>query len=249
MFHRRLLLFALACSLVAGDLVQVSLDDASANITYTGGWDTVSPDNPCTSCALRPDASQIYNQTWHDGQAQATGDRTITIEFNGVQIEPMFVLFDSIDSVTDLRFTLDGVDQSTDFQFPTSPTTGGSYGDAHFFYNMTVFTSPLISDGVHELVIVAQVNRTLTKTNMLFDRAIVMQQQPDAVDTTLTEFSTSVVQTTITDTVTVSTSSTSLSPSMSGTVGSDHNDAIKHTDLCLRGFFTALFSIVLYMIL
>lgn len=82
MFNRQLLLCALTCSLVVGQ-VEVSLDDNSPNITYTGAWHAISASQPCTSCALNPDASKIYLQTWHDGQAQVTGDRSITIKFSG----------------------------------------------------------------------------------------------------------------------------------------------------------------------
>ena len=50
----------------------------------------------CTDCSVRPDASQIYRETWHDTTHRPGGvPYTITLTFNGEPLESWFFEFES----------------------------------------------------------------------------------------------------------------------------------------------------------
>ncbi|KAF7297214.1 hypothetical protein MIND_00954500 [Mycena indigotica] len=52
---------------VNGALTNSTIDDTSSQFTFTGSWTATSASNPCNFCASKPDASQTFQQSWHDG--------------------------------------------------------------------------------------------------------------------------------------------------------------------------------------
>ncbi|KAJ6595795.1 hypothetical protein DFH09DRAFT_1357686 [Mycena vulgaris] len=49
-------------------LTNLTIDDTNSTYwTFAGSWHAVTPSAPCDGCLNQPDASQVYNSTWHDG--------------------------------------------------------------------------------------------------------------------------------------------------------------------------------------
>ncbi|KAJ7605918.1 hypothetical protein FB45DRAFT_1063053 [Roridomyces roridus] len=50
-------------------LINLTIDDTnSSHWTFIGpDWNAVTPEAPCTKCALTPNPALVYNTTWHDG--------------------------------------------------------------------------------------------------------------------------------------------------------------------------------------
>ncbi|KAJ6595799.1 hypothetical protein DFH09DRAFT_1024671 [Mycena vulgaris] len=49
-------------------LTNLTIDDTNSTFwNFAGSWHAVTPSAPCDGCLDQPDASQVYNSTWHDG--------------------------------------------------------------------------------------------------------------------------------------------------------------------------------------
>jgi len=82
-------IFVWDLAFVCARSVNITIDDTygdpvtGAQFTYAGGWN-VGP--TCTSCTARPDPSQVYNGTWHDGTffpSEENAPLSATVSFTG----------------------------------------------------------------------------------------------------------------------------------------------------------------------
>ncbi|KAJ7605919.1 hypothetical protein FB45DRAFT_766288 [Roridomyces roridus] len=67
------------CGQVSASLTNLTIDDTDGTYwNFEGSWNAISPEAPCTSCTDKPDASQPFNGTWHQG-----GRRSGIFSFRG----------------------------------------------------------------------------------------------------------------------------------------------------------------------
>lgn len=152
------LAFLFLCShLVTAILVNVTVDDDGQDpmtgslIQYgpPGAW---SFGQNCTKCLAKPDPSQIYNGTWHDGTylpnssnpSDVSGVLTATFQFSGTALYVYCILVyagSSIAFPSDMAFTLDGHDVGIYLQPPS--------GTATYEYNVPVYVNTSIPNGLH----------------------------------------------------------------------------------------------------
>jgi hypothetical protein len=71
---------------VNGAITNTTVDDTSSAFTFTGSWTAVSASNPCAGCASKPDASQTFDASWHDGNYRTGASETTggSFTFTGV---------------------------------------------------------------------------------------------------------------------------------------------------------------------
>ena len=79
----KLLLFFLLLSPYAnGAITSTKIDDTDASFSFPPDWNAITPSSPCGGCSTQPDnISQIFEQTWHDGNYMAGDDQTTTGSF------------------------------------------------------------------------------------------------------------------------------------------------------------------------
>ncbi|KAJ6502206.1 hypothetical protein C8R45DRAFT_975754, partial [Mycena sanguinolenta] len=113
-------------------LTNTTFDDSSSSFTFSGAWTTITPSNPCGGCATKPDPSQIYEGSWHDGNYRngASSLTTGSFTFQGSAVYIFGIDQDS--SEADIVFTLGNIQKTHHF-------TGTGSGSDQFAYNSLFF--------------------------------------------------------------------------------------------------------------
>ncbi|KAJ7221047.1 hypothetical protein B0H12DRAFT_1152005 [Mycena haematopus] len=156
-----LILAAQAC----GAIINTTFDDSSSSFTFTqGAWNTITPSSPCTICSSKPDPSQIYESTWHDGNIRdgAPVGTSGSFTFKGSAVYIFGIDQTSIQA--DIAFTLGSIQQVHHYT-----------GTVQFVYNALFFSATgLPSDQTQTVEWVLNVaDTTITVQAALFDYAIV----------------------------------------------------------------------------
>ncbi|KAJ7219592.1 hypothetical protein GGX14DRAFT_436845 [Mycena pura] len=159
-----LLVFAL---LVNSTVTNTTIDDSSSNFTFTGSWNTITPDEPCPGCSSQPDPSQVYGGTWHDGNIFSPTSGSFTFKGSAVY---MFGI-DQVTTQPDIAFTLGTIQSVHHYE-----------GTEQFVYNALFFSATgLASDDTHTLDWVFNIADTGVEVQAaLFDYAIVTSGDIDA---------------------------------------------------------------------
>ncbi|KAF9069280.1 hypothetical protein BDP27DRAFT_729740 [Rhodocollybia butyracea] len=116
---------------------QTTIDDAQSAFSFASAWNVITPSDPCSGCAFKPDASQILDGTWHEGSvAGSTG----SLAFDGTGVS-LFGVVNGAETCA-MTFVLDGTTSSLDLSaIPPSVKT----------YNYQYFAQGGLSSGSHTL--------------------------------------------------------------------------------------------------
>ncbi|KAF7369336.1 hypothetical protein MVEN_00261900 [Mycena venus] len=159
-------------SAVNGAITNTTIDDAdSSHFTFTGGWTAVSPSSPCDFCSSKPDASQTFGGTWHDGNYRTGASETTTGSFTFTGSAVYIFGIDQAQSQPDIAFTL-GSTQSVHHYT----------GTEQFVYNALFFSATgLAADQQHTVNWIFNIDQTtgVGVQAALFDYAIVTSGTED----------------------------------------------------------------------
>ncbi|KAJ7677686.1 hypothetical protein DFH06DRAFT_558758 [Mycena polygramma] len=134
-----LLLLLLCTPSVQGAITNTTVDDADSAFTFTGSWTAVSASNPCNFCSSKPDASQTFDGTWHDGNYRTGASETTGGSFTFTGSAVYIFGIDQAKSQPDIAFTL-GSTQSVHHYT----------GTEQFVYNALFFSATgLAADQTH----------------------------------------------------------------------------------------------------
>ncbi|KAJ7064849.1 hypothetical protein C8F01DRAFT_1128448 [Mycena amicta] len=104
-------------------LVNVTVDDTNATAwTWTGSWNAITQQNPCTVCFAQPDGSRTHNYSWHDGSL-LSGSFT----FQGVAV---YIYGIDVPNPANITFSMSSPPVSA---FHYKDTGGGYIYDSLFF--------------------------------------------------------------------------------------------------------------------
>ncbi|KAF7363736.1 hypothetical protein MSAN_01031400 [Mycena sanguinolenta] len=169
------LLYAFSAS---GGLTNTTYDDSDSSFTFSGAWTAITPSDPCSSCATKPDTSQIHGGTWHDGNYRdgASSFTTGTFTFQGSAVYIFGIDQDS--SEADIVFTLGDIQKTHHY-------TGTGSGSNQFAYNALFFSATgLPSDQTQTVSWVFSLDPTEVAAGKgeqigLFDYAVVTTGEED----------------------------------------------------------------------
>ncbi|KIY49192.1 hypothetical protein FISHEDRAFT_72540 [Fistulina hepatica ATCC 64428] len=206
--------------LVRATSVNATIDDASSAFTYTpsGGWNT---GGDCSGCTADPDASDMYDGTWHDStfnEDSGSNDypnvtMNATVSFTGTAVYVYVALALSSSDPTgnsDMTFYIDGAQAGTFYK--AAPGTSG------YEYKQCVFGVESLSSGTHTLLIQnGHVNGI--KALILLDYVVYSYDDEESTSTTSTASSSTstavaVVQSTTSTEVVIITSAGTTSTSL-----------------------------------
>ncbi|EJD01916.1 uncharacterized protein FOMMEDRAFT_147086 [Fomitiporia mediterranea MF3/22] len=173
-FHLSFVLFLplLATLLPSAAARNITVDDTYGD-EVTGAKPVYSPAdvwNPgpgCSTCAIKPDATQAYNGTWHDSTRPPNAPAyTIEIGFSGYAVSAYFILANNmpapIVTTTTMSFSIDGNNVGS---FDHEP---GATSDLQ--YNVLGFTKDGLSDSPHRLLITSEAAGK--QSLVIFDRIV-----------------------------------------------------------------------------
>ncbi|KAI0354715.1 hypothetical protein OH77DRAFT_483637 [Trametes cingulata] len=142
---------ALAIAVIGAACRDFTVDDNDPAISYSPSnqW---SQGSQCSGCRIHPDPAQTFEGTWHDSTYDPSVDtdlRTITFSFTGISVKVFNILPPIVPgaptSNVDLTFELDGSPLDT---FTYTPSE-----DSQFAYNQVVFSSGILANDSHTLVV------------------------------------------------------------------------------------------------
>ncbi|KAJ6527909.1 hypothetical protein DFH09DRAFT_162653 [Mycena vulgaris] len=207
------LLVLLFAPSVNGAVTNTTVDDTSSAFTFTGSWTAVSASNPCAGCSSKPDASQTFGASWHDGNYRTGAPETTGGSFTFTGSAVYIFGIDQANSQPDVAFTLGNIQSVHHYT-----------GTERFAYNALFFSATgLAADQTHIVNWIFNIDSStgVGVQAALFDYAIVTSgnadvkpTSPETTSTTApitTTITTANKQQTVTFTQTVSTSSTTTS--------------------------------------
>nr|GAT53599.1 predicted protein [Mycena chlorophos] len=195
-------------------------DSVSGAVPVYAPINQFSQNSGCSGCIYHPDASDAFDQTWHDSSQIDSTPSTVTFSFTGTSVTIYCILVNQQSSATSigptsLVLSIDGASAGT---YQHSPD-----GSEAFTYNVPVFNVPGLSNTEHSVVL----STNAVDSILLFDYA--SYEFDDGTSTTTTS---SAVTETQTDTVVTTTtaqgsagSSSGSSASTTGTAGSHSSSA------------------------
>ncbi|KAJ7176902.1 hypothetical protein C8R46DRAFT_1077661 [Mycena filopes] len=133
------LLLLLCAPSANGAVTNTTFDDTSSAFTFTGSWTATSAANPCAGCSSKPDASQTFGGTWHDGNYRTGAPETTggSFTFTGSAVHIFGI--DQAKSQPDIAFTLGNVQSTHHYT-----------GTERFVYNALFFSATgLAADQTH----------------------------------------------------------------------------------------------------
>lgn len=82
----RLQLWMLHPALALANSVNITYDDSNSSFFHwTGDWNIITPQTPCTKCFEQPIAVDTFNSTWHDGGPEFNSSGIgSSVVFNGL---------------------------------------------------------------------------------------------------------------------------------------------------------------------
>ncbi|KAJ6564452.1 hypothetical protein B0H19DRAFT_78689 [Mycena capillaripes] len=165
-----------------GAITNTTVDDTSSAFTFTGSWTAVSASNPCAGCSSKPDASQTFGGSWHDGNYRTGAPETTGGSFTFTGSAVYIFGIDQAKSQPDIAFTL-GSTQSVHHYT----------GTERFVYNALFFSATgLAADQTHTVNWIFNIDPStgVGVQAALFDYAIVTSGTedvaPDPPSTTTT---------------------------------------------------------------
>ncbi|KAJ7096828.1 hypothetical protein C8R44DRAFT_889431 [Mycena epipterygia] len=160
-----LLLTLVMLSPVHAALTNITIDDSdSSHFTWIEGdlpgetppWAAITPSTPCMSCSARPQSTNIFNQTWHDGRNNSAGSFT----FQGSAV---YIYGIDLANPANISFTMD--DGTSAFHYYS--------GSAPFVFKSLFFSASNLPSGVnHTVSWVLHATQTNGITG-LFDYAVI----------------------------------------------------------------------------
>ncbi|KAJ7301822.1 hypothetical protein DFH08DRAFT_95957 [Mycena albidolilacea] len=173
LLHIFAVLLLLICAPSAnGAITNTTVDDTSSAFTFTGSWTAVSASNPCDFCSSKPDVSQTFGASWHDGNYRTGASETTGGSFTFTGSAVYIFGIDQAQSQPDVVFTL-GSTQSTHH----------STGTERFAYNALFFSATgLPADQTHTVNWIFNIDQStgVGVQAALFDYAIVTSGTADA---------------------------------------------------------------------
>ncbi|KAF7289174.1 hypothetical protein MIND_01378500 [Mycena indigotica] len=167
MWRLPLLLLRLGFPLITAALTNITIDDG--NLDYFSWfedpaispaplhpWAASSPGNRCDYCSAQPPATDIFNQTWHDGSNNSAGSLT----FQGSAV---YIYGIDLANPANVSFSFDG--QPAGFHLYTG-------AEGFVFKSLFFSRSGLSSSGNHTVEWVLRTSKT-NGTTALFDYAMI----------------------------------------------------------------------------
>ncbi|KAJ7232175.1 hypothetical protein B0H12DRAFT_202723 [Mycena haematopus] len=113
----------------------------------SGVWNAVVNSN-CTICFVRPDATQAFDNTWHDATLHDESDPpSVTLQFTGTAIYLFGIVPNTVPSastIVDLTFFLDGASAGSYTHTPDTSTT--------ILYSVPLLSLSGLSNKTHTLL-------------------------------------------------------------------------------------------------
>ncbi|KAJ7757258.1 hypothetical protein DFH07DRAFT_461284 [Mycena maculata] len=205
-----LFLLLLCAPSTNGAVTNTTVDDTDSAFTFTGAWTAVSPADPCAGCSSKPDPTQTFNQTWHDGNYRTGAPTTTTGSFAFTGSAVYIFGIDQAESQPDIAFTLGSIQAVHHYT-----------GTEQFAYNALFFSATgLAADETHTVNWIYNIDPStgVGVQEALFDYAIVTSgtedvATPAAVNPTTTAGTSTTAAQTQTSGTRTSSSSTSSSVS------------------------------------
>ncbi|KAJ7058103.1 hypothetical protein C8F01DRAFT_307431 [Mycena amicta] len=194
-----------------GAVSNSTFDDTSSKFTFTGSWTPTSASNPCNFCSSKPDPSQTFNSTWHDGNYRQGASQTTGGSFTFTGSAVYIFGIDQDNTQPDIVFTLG-----------SSSSTHHYTGDERFVYNALFFSATgLDPDATHTVNWIFNINPTsgVGVQAAMFDYAMVTSGSNDIVQPEVTS------PNVISSATTTSTTSQSTTESVVTTKGSTSSTA------------------------
>ncbi|KAJ6626178.1 hypothetical protein B0H10DRAFT_547596 [Mycena sp. CBHHK59/15] len=167
------LLLVLLCAPSAnGAITNTTIDDTNSAFTFSGSWTAVSPSDPCAGCSSKPDASQTFGETWHDGNYRTGASETTTGSFTFTGSAVYIFGIDQANSQPDIAFTLGSTQAVHHYT-----------GTERFAYNALFFhATGLAADQTHTVNWIFNIDPStgVGVQAALFDYAIVTSGTNDA---------------------------------------------------------------------
>ncbi|KAJ7256183.1 hypothetical protein B0H12DRAFT_519027 [Mycena haematopus] len=187
------LLLLLCAPSANGAITNTTVDDTNSAFTFTGSWTAVSASNPCGGCSSKPDPSQTFDSTWHDGNYRTGASETTGGSFTFTGSAVYIFGIDQAQSQPDIAFTLGSTKSVHHYT-----------GTAQFAYNALFFSATgLAADQTHTVNWIFNIDPTtgVGVQEALFDYAIVtsgtndVAPNPQSSTTTTTTTQTQNIQT------------------------------------------------------
>ncbi|KAF8151844.1 hypothetical protein K438DRAFT_382428 [Mycena galopus ATCC 62051] len=100
------LLFLLCAPSANGAITNTTVDDTDPSFQFDGAWTSVSASNPCGGCSSKPDPTQTFGETWHDGNYRTGASETTGGSFTFTGSAVYIFGIDQAQSQPDIAFTL-----------------------------------------------------------------------------------------------------------------------------------------------
>lgn len=157
----------LALAATAATASSVRIDDADPRWTFPLGWGAFTKTNPCTACAVKPDADRVSGGTWHD----SSGDVSATLNVDAATAISVYTVCPG--PLTgggfyhlNVSFELDNAPAGEYIEKPT--------GCASTQYNYQIFSRTGLTLGPHKLVITNRLPSPEEQTSdLIIDYAII----------------------------------------------------------------------------
>ncbi|KAJ7100891.1 hypothetical protein B0H15DRAFT_463857 [Mycena belliarum] len=158
---------------VRSAVTNTTFDDTSSAFTFDGSWTATSASNPCGGCSSKPDASQAFGATWHDGNIRTDAPRGTSGSFTFTGSAVYIYGIDQAVSQPNIAFSLGDV---SSVHYYT--------GNERFVYNALFFSATGLAAGeTHTVSWVFNVNPStgVGLQSALFDYAVVTSGSADVV--------------------------------------------------------------------
>ncbi|KAF7349822.1 hypothetical protein MVEN_01282500 [Mycena venus] len=148
-------------------------------------WNAVVHNN-CTVCAVKPDPTQAFNQTWHDVSVPAGTTYSVILNFTGTAIYFFGIVPNAAPTgairLVNLTFTLDGTFAGAYTHFPDN--------SGQILYSVPMLSKDGLSNNPHTLVAQAQ-----SSSLLLFDYAMYTFETGSGITGSVLAITTSVAPT------------------------------------------------------
>ncbi|KAJ7437465.1 hypothetical protein B0H11DRAFT_626052 [Mycena galericulata] len=189
-----------------GAVTNTTVDDTDSAFTFTGSWTAVSASDPCSFCSSKPDPTQTFDQTWHDGNYRTGASETTTGSFTFTGSAVYIYGIDQAKSQPDIAFTLGSTQAVHHYT-----------GTEQFVYNALFFSATGLADETHTVNWIFNIDPStgVGVQEALFDYAIVTSGTDNAPDPNPTDNTPIIITTTTQQTTSPTKPSTQTLPSSS----------------------------------
>ncbi|KAK0237315.1 hypothetical protein EDD85DRAFT_837208 [Armillaria nabsnona] len=199
LWARRVFVLCLAIFAVQAKLVNVTLDDRDAGLTYTPS-DAWANGTDCETCTAKLDTDKLVHGSWHNSTFQP-GDKEphkVSISFSGTAIYVDCILAKStsnppLNGHSDMRFFIDGALVGR-FARDISNDSTSTYE-----YGTTVYANTSIPTGLHTFRLQNGHTNSTTQSLVLLD-AITYSYDDEQPDSSVTVYSTATASLVVSET-------------------------------------------------